>query len=74
MIRSSSSTLPAEHPIRRPQLGAQQMLAAEDVQRQIAVIIVVAVEEPPFLVAVQRIVRGIQVQDDLARRLVMGLR
>ena len=37
-----------------PQLRRQQMPAAEDVQRQVAVAVVVAVEEPPFLVAVQR--------------------
>ena len=37
-----------------PQLGAQQVIAAEDIERQAAV--VVAVEEPALLVAVQRIV------------------
>ena len=49
------------------------MLPAEDVQRQIAVVPVVAVEEPPLLVPVHRIVRGVQIQDDLGRRFAMGL-
>jgi len=41
------------------------MTAAHDIQRQIAVAIVIAVEEPPFLVAVERVVGGIDVEDDL---------
>jgi len=44
------------------------VIAAEDVERQIAVVPVVAVEESPFLLAVHRIVGRIQVQDDLGRR------
>src|SRR4051794_23285095 len=40
------------------QLRRQQMAATEDVQRQIAVAVVVAMEEPAFLMPVQRIVRG----------------
>ncbi len=51
-----------------PQLRRQQMAAAEDVQRQIAVAVVVAVEEAAFLMAVQRIVGGIEVERDLRRR------
>jgi hypothetical protein len=43
------------------------MLAREDVQRQIAVAIVIAVKETPLLVPVQRIISGVQIQDDLAR-------
>jgi hypothetical protein len=49
-----------------PQLRAQQMLAAEDIQRQVAIAVVVAVEEASLLVAVQRIVGRIQIQHDLA--------
>ena len=49
------------------------MSAAEDVERQVAVAIVVAVEEPAFLLAVQRIVGGIQIEDDLLRSLPMRL-
>jgi hypothetical protein len=47
-----------------PGLGGQQVAAAEDVQRQMAVAVVVAMEEAPFLVAVERIVRGIEIEDD----------
>jgi hypothetical protein len=34
---------------RGPQLGYQQMPSAEDVQRQIAVSVIIAVEEPPHM-------------------------
>ena len=51
--------------VRPPQLGRQQMVAAEDVERQVAVAAIVAVEEPAFLGAVQRIVGGVQVEHDL---------
>ena len=53
--------------VRTAQLRAQQMLTAEDVQRQVAVVVVVAVKEATFLMPVQRIIGGIQIQDDLAR-------
>ena len=56
-----------------PQPGRQQMPAAEDVKRQVAEAVVIAVEEPPFLVAVQRIVGGVEIKRDLRRRLAMGL-
>jgi hypothetical protein len=49
------------------------MAAAEYVQGQIAVVVVIAVEEPAFLVAVQRIVGGIEIEDDLARRLAVRI-
>ena len=42
---------------------------AEDVQRQITVAIVIAVEEAPLLMPVQRIIGGVQVQHDLLRGL-----
>ncbi len=56
-----------------PQLGRQQVTAARHVQRQIAVVVIIAVEEPPFLMTVQRIVRRIEVEHDLPRRPPMGL-
>ena len=59
--------------VRAPQLGRQQMPAARHVQRQIAVAVVIAVEEPAFLLAVQRIVRRIEVEHDLPRRPPMRL-
>ena len=51
--------------VRRPELGREQMPAAEHVKRQVAVAIIVAVEEAAFLIAVQRVVRGVEVEDDL---------
>ena len=56
-----------------PELGRQQVAAAEDVERQVAVAVVVAVEEPPLLVAVQRVVGGVEVEHDLLRRPVVGV-
>jgi hypothetical protein len=59
--------------VRAPQLRRQQVTTAEDVERQIAVAIVVAVEEPPFLMPVQRIVRSVEIEDDLLGRRLVGL-
>ena len=54
------------------QVGHPQTRTAEDVQRQEAVVVVVAVEEAGFLRAVNRVVGGIAVQNQLLRRLVEG--
>ena len=43
------------------------MVVTEEVQRQVAVAVVIAVEEATFLVPVQPIVSDVQVQDDLLR-------
>ena len=51
----------------RPQPRTQQQVAGENVQRQIAVAVVVAVEEPFRLMAVNRDVGGVQVEHDLGR-------
>ena len=59
--------------VRRPELGRQQMPAAEHIERQIAVAIVVAVKEPAFLMAVQRVVGRVEVEDDLLGRLCVRL-
>ena len=59
--------------VRAAQFGRQQMPAAEDVERQVAVAVVIAVEEAPFLVPMQRIVGGIEIEDDLPRRPDMGI-
>ena len=56
-----------------PELGRQQVPAAEDIKRQVAVAVVVAVEEPPLLVAVQRVVGGVEIEHDLLRRPVVGV-
>src|SRR5262245_617405 len=49
------------------------MLAAEDIQRQIAVAVVIAVEEASFLLAVQRQIGGVYIQNDLFRCVCLGL-
>src|SRR6185312_15208382 len=47
------------------QTRTQQVLAAEDVQRQITIAVVIAVKETPLLMAMQRQIRHIQIQYDL---------
>src|SRR5690606_31963431 len=59
--------------VRAPQPGRQQVPAAEDVERQIAVAVVVAVKEPAFLVPVYRTVRAIETADRLPWRLLARL-
>ena len=54
--------------VRGPQLGRQQMPAAEHIERQVAVAIVVAVKEPAFLMAVQRVVGRVEIENDLLGR------
>src|SRR5204863_172935 len=49
------------------QFGGQQMTPAEYVERQVAVAIVIAVEEPSFLVPMQRVIGRIEIKDDLVR-------
>jgi hypothetical protein len=56
-----------------PQLGRQQMRAAENVQRQITIAVVIAVKEPPLLMPVQRVVGGVEIEDDLLGRLLVRL-
>src|SRR6516162_4228584 len=55
------------------QLGRQQVPPAEDVERKITVTIIVAVEEAALLVPVQRIVGGIQIENNALWRLGMRL-
>src|SRR5438105_14870196 len=49
------------------------MPAAEHIERQIAVAVVIAVEETLFLMPVQRVVGGVEVEGDLRRWRRMGL-
>src|SRR5215216_2699189 len=73
-IRAISSTAPAAASMLAGRsLVASQITAAEDVQRQIAVAIVIAVEEPPLLVPVQRVVGGVEINDNLLGRGLMRL-
>ena len=65
-IRATSSTLPAPASMsERRSLARQQMPAAEHVKRQIAVAVVIAVEKAALLMPVQRIVGGVEIEDDL---------
>jgi hypothetical protein len=73
-MRWISARLPAETSmLAQTQARAQQVLAGEDVQRQVTVVIVVAVKEAALLIPVQRDVRGVDVQHDLLGSLGMGL-
>src|SRR3954465_3317294 len=49
------------------------MTAAEDVERQVAVAVVVAMEEAALLMPVQRVIGGVKVEDDLPRRCAVRL-
>jgi hypothetical protein len=51
--------------VRGAQLGRQQLIAAEHIKRQIAVAIVIAVEEAAFLMAVQRVIGRVKIENDL---------
>src|SRR6478609_3276340 len=44
------------------------MPAAEDVERQVAIAVIIAVEEPSFLMPMQRIIGGVEIERDLAGR------
>jgi hypothetical protein len=49
----------------RPQIGDQQLLATEYIERQKAVVVVVPVEEAPFLAAIYRHVGGVEIENEL---------
>jgi hypothetical protein len=55
------------------QFGRQQMPAADDVERQIAVAVVITAEKAPLLIAVQRVVGGVEVENDLRRRMLVRI-
>src|SRR6516164_11646914 len=73
-MRATSSTAPAE-----ASMLAQRCLAASRCEPQkmysgkIAIAVVIAVKEAPFLMPVQRVVGGVEVEDDLLWRLLMRL-
>ena len=56
----------------RPQIGDQQLLAAEHVERQKAVVVVVAMEKAPFLATMHRHVGGVEIEDELLRWCAKG--
>jgi hypothetical protein len=55
------------------QLGAKKVPPAKNIERQVTIGFVVAVKEAPFLLTMQRIIGGIEVEGDLARRRPMRL-
>ena len=57
--------------VRAPLAGQQQVPTAEHVERQVAVLFIIAVEEAAFLLAVQRNVGVVEIQHDLARCALM---
>jgi hypothetical protein len=59
--------------VRSTQLRAQQMFAREDIQRQVTVVVVVAMKEPTLLMPVQWIISGVQIQHDLSGRLAVSV-
>ena len=48
------------------------MIAAKEIQRQKTIIVIKTIEVPALLIAVNRVVGGIDVDDDLFRRLGVG--
>ena len=56
------------------QARAQNVFSAENIQRQIAVAVVIAMKEPSLLPAVQRQVGGVDIQDDLFRSTAGAIR
>src|SRR5438309_9643816 len=47
------------------------MGAAENVQWQVAVAVIIAVKKSPFLMPVQRVVGGVEIEDDLLWRMLV---
>ena len=50
-----------------PQIGDQQLLTAEDVERQKAVMVIIPVEKAPFLAAMHRHIGGVEIENDFRR-------
>src|SRR6266581_1287023 len=59
--------------VRGPQTRTQQMLTGKNVERQIAVVVVIAMEEAVLLVPMQRHIRRVEIENDSFRSLGMGL-
>ena len=57
----------------RPQARAQQLLPDKNVERQVAIVSVVAVEKTSFLVAVQPVVGGVEIEHDALGLAGLGL-
>lgn len=57
--------------VARAQIAHQQMATTEHIERQEAVMVVIAMKEAPFLIAMHRHIGRIEVEHDLSRRLIM---
>ena len=64
MRRTSSSDPRRGVDVGRPQARAQQLVPGENVERQVAIVSVVAVKKAPLLAAVQRVVGGVEIEHD----------
>jgi hypothetical protein len=53
--------------VRRPKARAKQVITTKNVQRQKTIILIVAVEEAARLMTVNRVICGIQIQNDFFR-------
>ena len=72
-MRATSSLAPADASMFDRRSWPRGGAATEHVQRQIAVAVIVTVEEAAFLVAGKRIVGHIEIEDDLLGRRLMRL-
>src|SRR6266849_9188310 len=73
-IRATSSTEPAlASMLARRSLAQSRCRPQKNIQRQVTIGFVVAMKEAPFLLTMQRIIGGIEVEGDLARRCPMRL-
>ena len=50
------------------QLGGQKMSPAKNIERQIAIAVVITLEEATLLMPIQRVVGGVKIEDDLPGR------
>ena len=64
--------MPGPVDLARAQITDQQPFAAKHIQRQEAVVIVIAVEEAAFLIAVHRVVGGVEIEDQFLGRDIKG--
>jgi hypothetical protein len=56
----------------RTQIRNQQLLPAKNIQRQKTIMIVIAVKKATHLVAMNQIIGGVKIKNDLRGRLLMG--
>ena len=59
--------------VRPPELCRQKVVAAEDVERQVAVAVIVAMEEPSLLAPVQRVVGRVEIKHQPFRHILVGV-